>query len=75
MEHGLTSDSFDIGANVRSGDLRALDDAAKAEIRAMMLRRNMSFDEARLEYFRGKMKDNGIGSNGVPTDPRTVTFS
>lgn len=75
LEDGFSSGNFDVTDNIRSGDTRTLDHAAKKAIRAAMEKDNLSFDAARLQYFQGKMRDNGIDSEGVPTDPRTVTFS
>lgn len=75
MENGLTSDNFDIEANIRAQDPRSLDENAREEIQALMEAQQLSFDEARLKYFRNKMAENGVGSDGVPTDPRTVTLS
>ncbi|KAF5208867.1 hypothetical protein E0198_004767 [Clavispora lusitaniae] len=75
LENGLTSDNFDIEANIRAQDPRSLDENAREEIQALMEAQQLSFDEARLKYFRNKMAENGVGSDGVPTDPRTVTLS
>lgn len=75
LESGLSSNNFDITENISNHDPRTLDEAAKEEIRQLMLRHNLTFDDARLRYLREKMLANGVGADGVPTDPKTVTFS
>jgi len=76
MEAGLTSANFDLAANVESGDGRAgLDDAAKAEVLKIMKRRRLKFDDARRVYMENRFKQNGIGPDGRPRDPKFVSFS
>jgi len=76
MEAGLTSSNFDLADNVDSGDSRAgLDDAAKAEILKIMKRRRLKFDDARRAYMENRFKQNGIGPDGRPRDPKFVSFS
>lgn len=76
MEAGLSSSTFDLGANVDGGDSRAgLDDGAKREILKIMKKRRVRFDEARRMYTEQRFADNGIGSDGRPRDPKFVSFS
>ncbi|KAI0971122.1 hypothetical protein F4678DRAFT_433789 [Xylaria arbuscula] len=76
IEAGLSSSTFDLGANVDSGDARAgLDDAAKAEILKIMKKRRLRFDEARRVYMEQRFSANGIGPDGRPRDPKFVSFS
>lgn len=76
MDAGLSSDTFDLGANVESGDARAgLDAAAKAEVLKIMKKRRLKFDDARKAYLQQRFKANGIGADGRPLDPKAVTFS
>ncbi|KAI0166438.1 hypothetical protein GGR57DRAFT_446744 [Xylariaceae sp. FL1272] len=76
IEAGLSSSTFDLGANVDSGDGRAgLDNKAKAEILKIMKKRRMQFDEARRVYMEQRFSDNGIGPDGRPRDPKFVSFS
>ncbi|KAI0425789.1 hypothetical protein F5Y09DRAFT_88159 [Xylaria sp. FL1042] len=76
IEAGLSSNTFDLGANVDSGDSRAgLDDAAKAEILKIMKKRRLRFDEARRVYMEQRFSANGIGPDGRPRDPKFVSFS
>ncbi|KAI1502269.1 hypothetical protein F5X99DRAFT_379671 [Biscogniauxia marginata] len=76
MEAGLSSDTFDLGANVESGDGRAgLDDAAKAEVLRIMKKRRMRFDDARRVYMEQRFSANGIAPDGRPRDPKFVSFS
>ncbi|KAI8634547.1 hypothetical protein F5Y19DRAFT_469607 [Xylariaceae sp. FL1651] len=72
IEAGLSSSTFDLGANVESGDARAgLDDAAKTEILKIMKKRRMRFDEARRVYMEQRFSANGIGPDGRPRDPKS----
>ncbi|CDR46799.1 CYFA0S26e00232g1_1 [Cyberlindnera fabianii] len=75
LEAGLSSGTFNIGANVSSGDSRqGLDDTAKKQVLKIMEEKGISFDEARLEYIKKKLADNQIGPDGTPLDPKAVTF-
>lgn len=73
---GLTSSNFDLEANnISSGDSRAgLSEYAKLEIKKIMEQKNISFDEARLEFTKNKLNQNNIDDQGVPKDPKLVTF-
>lgn len=76
VEAGLSSNTFDLAANVEAGDSRTgLDDAAKAEILRIMKQRRLKFDEARRVYTEKRFRANGIGSDGRPRDPKFVSFS
>jgi len=76
IESGLSSSTFDLSANVADGDSRAgLDDASKAAILKIMKKRRLRFDEARKVYMEQRFKSNGIGADGLPRDPKLVTFS
>lgn len=76
LEDGLSSANFDIESNIAAGDLRqGLLEAATAEIKRSMASKGLLFDEARLQYLQNQLGLNNIGSDGVPLDPRTVTFS
>ncbi|KAF4446041.1 putative protein precursor [Fusarium austroafricanum] len=76
IEAGLSSSTFDLSGNVESGDSRAgLDDAAKVEVLAIMKKRRMNFDQARKVYMENRFKANGIGADGLPRDPKFVSFS
>lgn len=74
LENGLSSRNFDISANIAAGDQRSLNEEATQQIRAIMESENIGFDEARAAYFRDTLDLNNIDENGVPRDPRTVTF-
>ncbi|KAI5868035.1 protein precursor [Durotheca rogersii] len=76
IEAGLSSNTFDLGANVEAGDGRAgLDDAAKAQILAIMKKRRMRFDQARRVYMEQYFSANGVAADGRPKDPKFVSFS
>lgn len=73
---GLHSDTFSLAGNLEDGDSRAgLDDAAKREILRIMKTRRMKFDQARKVYTEQRFRDNGIGPDGRPRDPKFVSFS
>ncbi|KAK0384805.1 hypothetical protein NLU13_7283 [Sarocladium strictum] len=76
VEAGLSSNTFDLSGNIEDGDSRAgLDDASKREILKIMKKRRMNFDQARKKYMEQRFKDNGIGADGMPRDPKFVSFS
>jgi len=80
MDAGLSSSSFDLSGNVSGGDSRAgLDDNAKREIQKIMkgswIRAPMGFDEARRVYMERRLEQQGIGRDGLPRDPKFVSFS
>jgi hypothetical protein len=76
IEAGLSSSAFDLSGNVESGDSRqGLDDAGKKEVMRIMKRRGVGFDEARRIYMQDRFKRNNIGADGIPRDPKFVSFS
>lgn len=76
LESGLSSNTFDIGENIANQDQRhGLLQNSKEEIKRLMILKNISFDEARYEYTQQQLSDNGIGIDGTPLDPKTVTFN
>jgi len=76
VESGLTSADFDLSSNVLEGDSRGgLDQTAKREIQRLMKARGINFDQARRAYMEQGFKKNGIGADGIPRDPKFVSFS
>lgn len=76
IEAGLSSDAFDLNANLLDGDSRAgLDSAGKAEVLKIMKSQRVNFDEARRIQMERRLALNGIGPDGRPLDPRAVFFS
>ena len=76
MEAGFTSTNFDLAANVEDGDVRAgLNKQAKHEIRKIMRRRKLGFDEARQAYMEQRFARENILPDGRPRDPKLVSFS
>jgi hypothetical protein len=76
IEAGLSSSAFDLSGNVEAGDSRqGLDDAGKKEVMRIMKRRGVDFDEARRIYMQDRFKKNNIGADGIPRDPKFVSFS
>jgi len=76
IEAGFSSSDFDLTNNVSEGDSRSgLDNKAKREIRRIMRRRGVEFDEARRLYTEQRFAKNNIGPDGRPRDPKFVSFS
>jgi hypothetical protein len=76
VESGMHSDNFDLSGNIVEGDSRGgLDLKAKREIQRLMRARGIGFDEARRVHMEMNFKRSGIGQDGVPRDPKLVTFS
>ncbi|ODV82052.1 uncharacterized protein CANTADRAFT_39643, partial [Suhomyces tanzawaensis NRRL Y-17324] len=75
IERGLTSSTFDLEQNIASSDSRlGLLEAATQEITRIMRREGLTFDQARLAYTQRQLDSNGIDKDGVPRDPKLVTF-
>jgi len=72
---GMSSSMFDIeAANIEAGDSRSgLDERGAEEVRRIMLREGVSFDEARLIRHKLQLSRNGIDATGMPTDPKAIT--
>ena len=76
IESGFTSTDFDLSANVAAGDSRTgLDQQAKREVQKIMKSRKVDFDEARRLYTQARFAKNDIGPDGLPRDPKFVSFS
>ncbi|EXJ80357.1 hypothetical protein A1O1_08501 [Capronia coronata CBS 617.96] len=76
VESGFTSADFDLSSNIMEGDSRGgLDQKAKRDIQRLMKARKINFDEARRIYMEQRFKKNGIGEDGIPRDPKFVSFS
>jgi len=76
VESGFTSADFDLSTNIMEGDSRGgLDQKAKREVQRLMKIRGINFDEARRVYMEQRFKKNGIGEDGIPRDPKFVSFS
>ena len=76
VESGFTSADFDLSSNVMEGDSRSgLDPKSKREIQRLMKIRGVNFDEARRVYMEQRFKKAGISADGIPRDPKFVSFS
>ena len=76
MEAGLHSSAFDLSSNIVEGDSRSgLDERGKREVQRIMKRKNVGFDEARRLYMQQQFGKHGISSDGLPKDPKFVSFS
>ncbi|KZT59453.1 hypothetical protein CALCODRAFT_430924, partial [Calocera cornea HHB12733] len=71
---GLSSSLFDIDENLEAGDSRAgLDPQGAEEVRRIMAREGVSFDQARLIRHKLLLSRHGIDPTGMPTDPKAIT--
>jgi len=76
IESGLSSSTFDLSANVADNDSRAgLDTKGKKEIQKIMKNRGVGFDEARRVWMQIRFREEGIGEDGKPKDPKFFSFS
>jgi len=72
--HGYSSSAFDLAGNVAGDSRVGLDQGQLQEIRDIMKRERVNFDQARLIRQKREMSRNGIDpSTGLPTDPRAIT--
>ncbi|KAF8801364.1 hypothetical protein BYT27DRAFT_7216254 [Phlegmacium glaucopus] len=71
---GMTSDDFDIEANISGGDSRmGLDERGTQEVLEIMRREGVNFDQARLIRHNRILARNGIDPSGMPLDSKAVT--
>ena len=75
IEAGLHSSDFDLTGNVEGDSRQGLDEAGKKEVLRIMKRKNVGFDEARRLLMQERFSKAGVGSDGVPRDPKFVSFS
>ena len=76
VESGLTSSDFDLTGNITSDDSRAgLDEQGKREVKKIMRNKKVGFDEARRIFIEKRFAKNNIGPDGLPRDPKFVSFS
>ncbi|GAA5989520.1 hypothetical protein JCM11641_005560 [Rhodosporidiobolus odoratus] len=72
-EQGFSSAHFDLSDNL-AGDSRAgLDERTLTEVRRIMEREQVGFDEARRLQVERMFRKNGIDANGYPIDPKAIT--
>jgi len=70
----MSSNAFDIEANIRDGDSRAgLDERGTQEVMEIMRRERVNFDQARLIRHNRILARNGIDPTGLPLDSKAVT--
>lgn len=75
VESGFQSTNFNLADNITEGDSRGgLDQKAKQDVYRIMKSRGIGFDEARALYMQQSFKKSGIGADGLPNDPKLVTF-
>mmetsp|Transcript_15628 Transcript_15628/g.48638 ORF Transcript_15628/g.48638 Transcript_15628/m.48638 type:complete len:217 (+) Transcript_15628:54-704(+) len=74
MEDGqLQSANFEVPAEVDTADSWRFG-AGLAEVRQVMRREGLAFDEARLLLVRSRMAQMDVDASGMPNDPKTFTF-
>ncbi|GAA6061128.1 hypothetical protein JCM10212_001728 [Sporobolomyces blumeae] len=72
-EQGFSTSNFDLSANL-AGDARAgLDDQTLTELRRIMERERVNFDEARRLHMERMFRKAGIGPDGLPIDRKAIT--
>eukprot|EP00747_Dinoflagellata_sp_TGD_P165405 gnl/TRDRNA2_/TRDRNA2_186625_c0_seq1.p1 gnl/TRDRNA2_/TRDRNA2_186625_c0~~gnl/TRDRNA2_/TRDRNA2_186625_c0_seq1.p1 ORF type:complete len:187 (-),score=42.60 gnl/TRDRNA2_/TRDRNA2_186625_c0_seq1:176-736(-) len=69
----LQSSTFELPEELESLDGRRFA-AGSAEVRQVMRREGLSFDEARLQLVHSRMAQMGVDPSGMPLDPKTVTW-
>lgn len=70
------SSSFDLTTNIAMEDSRTgLDPYAKQKIKQIMTNKKVGFDEARLLYVKMSFTRHDIRPDGMPQDPKFVSFS
>jgi hypothetical protein len=74
IEAGLNSDNFNVARDNANDSRKGLDEAARTEILKIMDEHKITFDEARQKYIKCKFSDNQIGPDGIPLDPKVITF-
>ncbi|SCU90796.1 LAME_0E10066g1_1 [Lachancea meyersii CBS 8951] len=74
IEAGFTSRNFDLSSHNADDQRDGLDDEAKNEIKQIMQQDRVDFDQARFIYLKQKLGNNNIAANGMPLDPKAVTF-
>ncbi|KIK07841.1 hypothetical protein K443DRAFT_673099 [Laccaria amethystina LaAM-08-1] len=74
LSAGISSNNFDIEANIRTGDSRSgLDEQGTQEVLEIMRRERVNFDQARLIRHNRILARNGIDPSGMPLDSKAVT--
>ncbi|GAA6040310.1 hypothetical protein JCM8097_009413 [Rhodosporidiobolus ruineniae] len=72
-EQGFSTSHFDLSGNL-AGDSRAgLDERTLTEVRRIMEREQVGFDEARRIQVERMFRKNGVDANGFPIDPKAIT--
>lgn len=75
VEAGLHSADFDMTGNVEGDSRSGLDENGKRQVLRIMKRRGVGFDEARRIFMEQNFKKAGISNDGLPNDPKFVSFS
>jgi hypothetical protein len=61
--------------NVEGDSRSGLDEGGRREVLRIMKRKKVNFDEARRMYMEKNFKKAGISADGIPRDPKFVSFS
>ncbi|KAI5949302.1 hypothetical protein KGF54_005537 [Candida jiufengensis] len=75
IEQGLNSSNFDVANTNLEDGRKGLSPRGKRYIKKLMeMDKNLTFDDARLIFLQNELNKNNIGNDGLPNDPRLVTF-
>ncbi|RMZ83791.1 hypothetical protein DV738_g994, partial [Chaetothyriales sp. CBS 135597] len=76
-EAGLHSAAFSLAGNIEDEEegRSGLDPEQRREVVRLMKVRGIGFDDARREWMEKRFRKQGIGKDGLPRDPKLVTFS
>lgn len=75
-ELGLSSADFSLSSNIEADDSRGgLDARGKRDVLKIMKKQKVDFNEARRIYTEQRFAKNNIGPDGMPRDPKFVSFS
>mmetsp|Transcript_78049 Transcript_78049/g.181019 ORF Transcript_78049/g.181019 Transcript_78049/m.181019 type:complete len:200 (+) Transcript_78049:73-672(+) len=70
---GLRSSTFEVPPDLDGIDSCRLE-LGMVEVRQVMQREGLSFDEARLKLVLARMEQMNVDATGMPNDPKTFTF-
>ncbi|KAI5959828.1 uncharacterized protein KGF55_005060 [Candida pseudojiufengensis] len=75
INQGLNSSNFDVENSNYQDSRKGLSIRGKKYIKKLMeTDKNLTFDDARLIYIQNELNKNGINNDGLPNDPKLVTF-
>ncbi|BGP17369.1 hypothetical protein JCM10213_003413 [Rhodosporidiobolus nylandii] len=72
-EQGFSTSHFDLSANLEGDSRAGLDERTLTEVRRIMEREQVGFDEARRIQVERMFRKNGVDEFGFPIDPKAIT--